>query len=262
MQKLELNSTGPFVEIWQNYLLGQKHYSGYVSGVFDSATKEATKKYQEKNKLFKDGIVGDQTWGHALFHGLQLLNIDYNEAEDKHNPNWPPKILNPLSYQERESLFGKFSYRAAALPNNPEAIIILGDWKANNIVSIEIPQLRGVFGAPKSGKILMHKKIAQQTQALFQAWEDAGLKKLILSFAGSFVPRFIRGSKTTLSNHSYGTAFDINAGQNGLGIRPPLVGAKGSVRELVPIANELGFFWGGHYPTRADGMHFEAVKIK
>jgi len=29
--------------------------------------------------------------------------------------------------------------------------------------------------------------------------------------------------------------------------------------KLVPIANELGFYWGGHF-TRRDGMHFELAK--
>jgi hypothetical protein len=33
------------------------------------------------------------------------------------------------------------------------------------------------------------------------------------------------------------------------------------VRELVPIANKHGFYWGGHYSKRADGMHFEAAKV-
>jgi hypothetical protein len=46
-----------------------------------------------------------------------------------------------------------------------------------------------------------------------------------------------------------------------LGKRPALVSEKGSVRELVPIANKYGFYWGGHFNSRPDGMHFEAAKI-
>jgi hypothetical protein len=74
------------------------------------------------------------------------------------------------------------------------------------------------------------------------------------------VPRFIRGSHSVLSNHAYGTAFDINAPWNALGVRPALVGKPGSVRELVPLAAEHGFAWGGHFRTRPDGMHFELVR--
>jgi hypothetical protein len=40
------------------------------------------------------------------------------------------------------------------------------------------------------------------------------------------------------------------------------VGQHGSVRELVSIANEHGFFWGGHFDKRRDGMHFEVAVIK
>jgi hypothetical protein len=78
----------------------------------------------------------------------------------------------------------------------------------------------------------------------------------VLTWDGSFVPRFIRGSRTTLSNHAFGTAFDINCGYNRLGTIPALLGNKGYVRELVELANEHGFYWGGHFASpRSDGMH-------
>jgi hypothetical protein len=83
---------------------------------------------------------------------------------------------------------------------------------------------------------------------------------LILTFDGSYVARFVRGSTSVLSNHSFGTAFDINVTWNRLGVVPALVGQKGSVRELVGIANDNGFYWGGHF-TRLDGMHFEIAKL-
>lgn len=35
---------------------------------------------------------------------------------------------------------------------------------------------------------------------------------------------------------------------------------KGSVRELVPIANEHGFYRGGHF-SRRDGMHVELAQL-
>jgi len=84
---------------------------------------------------------------------------------------------------------------------------------------------------------------------------------LVISWAGAFYPRFIRGSSSSLSNHSWGTAFDINAPQNWLGQQPAAEGKPGSLLRLVPIANKWGFFWGGHYNSRPDGMHFELAKI-
>ena len=83
-------------------------------------------------------------------------------------------------------------------------------------------------------------------KTLWQAWETAGLSERILTFEGSYNARFIRGSRTKLSNHPFGSAFDINARWNGLGAFPALEGQEGSVRELINIANEHGFFWGGH----------------
>jgi hypothetical protein len=62
------------------------------------------------------------------------------------------------------------------------------------------------------------------------------------------------------SNHAWGTAFDVNYGWNKLGAIPAPVGARGSVRELVPLANQYGFYWGGHF-RRCDGMHFEVARV-
>ena len=53
-----------------------------------------------------------------------------------------------------------------------------------------------------------------------------------------------------LSNHAWGTAFDINAKWNPFTHIPALVGSTGSVRELVKIANDFGFYWGGHFQQR------------
>jgi hypothetical protein len=64
-----------------------------------------------------------------------------------------------------------------------------------------------------------------------------------------------------LSNHAYGSAFDINYAWNRLGQVPALVGEKGAVRELVTLAHKHGFYWGGHFNERLDGMHFEVAKI-
>jgi hypothetical protein len=70
----------------------------------------------------------------------------------------------------------------------------------------------------------------------------------------------VRGSTTTLSNHAYGTAFDINAAWNGLGREPAPLGAKGSVLELLPLAEAHGFAWGGLF-SRRDAMHFEVARV-
>jgi hypothetical protein len=132
-------------------------------------------------------------------------------------------IFKPLiSTAERQRLFGKFDYRA-----NPDGTIkILGNWAGQNIVKVHIPQLVGIERAPKNGMIYFHRLGARQPQNLFEEWDAEGLIDLVLSWAGSFVPRMVRGSKTTLCNQAFGTAFNINA-WNPLGKTPAPVGRKG-----------------------------------
>jgi hypothetical protein len=180
-----------------------------------------------------------------------------NDSNFPSRPAFPP-LMNTAA---RQAVFGAFGFAPAPQPGNPEAIRILGDWEAQNIVKVEIPQLRGIEGLHRDGVIRWHRLCVEQLRALWAAWEKAGLLGLVQTYAGSYVPRFIRGSRSVLSNHAFGSAFDINAGWNPLGKTPPLAGRAGSVRELVPLANQHGFYWGGHFAARPDGMHFEIARL-
>ena len=247
-------STGLEVERWQLFLRGLKFNSSVVvSGIFDDITDIETKKFQSDNNLTADGTVGPATIKASC-------RYEYPEAYQLPLDIQNPGIKN-LSFIERQKLFGYFSYIPAPTPDNPEGIRITDGWAVNNIKSVVVPQLVGVQGASRSGMIQVHTKLANQVVSLFQAWEDADLKDRIMTWGGSWVPRFIRGSRASLSNHSWGTAFDINAQWNGLGVKPADVGKKGSVKELVSIAADHGFYWGGWFPSRPDGMHFEAYKV-
>jgi len=170
--------------------------------------------------------------------------------------NWPPRPnFNPLpSNAARQKVFGTFGFERT----NGDNIRILGNWVQDNIVTIAIPQLANVKGAA-GGNIQYHKLAAEQLRAIWAAWEAAGLLRFVLSWSGSFVPRFMRSGKQ-LSTHAFGCAFDINVPWNGYYKQAALVGDQGSVRELVPIANQHGFYWGGHFQYGrglSDGMHFE-----
>lgn len=259
MQILRKGSTGPDVEKWQAFLRGLSPNSDVlITGIFEDTTDKETKTFQKKKNLTPDGVVGPKTLIHALQSGFGLME---DPMCDINGPNWPPKpAQGPLSIIDREKLFGRFSYVSSPIPGNPEAITITGNW-VSNISQVTIPQLQGIAGAPRSGTVQFHSLLAPQVTKLFKDWDDAGLSYLVVTWGGSWVPRFIRGSRTSLSNHAWGTAFDINVAWNGLGAQPALRGETGSVRELVNIAYENGFYWGGWFPRRPDGMHFEAYKI-
>lgn len=267
MRTLKLGLRGDDVIRWETFLKGcYPKNSLIVDVLFDQPTHDLTCKFQSDNGLSPDGIVGSRTYGAAMRRGF---NPGIEDDRTDIGPNWPPRPSNltQISPLEREKIFGKFSF--ISMPGvdkhgnviNPEGIKITDDWVKNNITRVFIKQLIGVQGAPKSGIIDLHKKIANQYVKMFQAWDDAGLKKLILSFGGSWVPRYIRGSRTSLSNHSWGTAIDINVKWNPLGAQPALVNEIGSVRELAIIAYEFGQCWGGWFNSRPDGMHFETFKI-
>lgn len=261
MQTIALGRRNPktLVKTWEEFLRGHNLFMEEADGIFTEATKAATIAFQTEKGLGADGIVGNRTWGAAMADGLHMVEDSYTGKE---GPNWPPEpTKKPATGQAaREKLWGKFSYVPAPVKGNPEAIKITDNWAASNISRVTIPQLAGVEGATKTGVVFFHTKAVAQLTALFEAWELAGLTHLILGWSGSWVPRFIRGSRSVLSNHAWGTAFDINYPWNQLRMTPALVGQHGSVRELVPLAWVLGYGWGGWF-QRKDGMHFECIRI-
>jgi hypothetical protein len=170
-------------------------------------------------------------------------------------PAIPQNLASP-SVATQQTRFGPIEFRPAA----SDGIVITNGFEAK-IVRVTIPQLANLTGAPSSMTIRWHQLAVAQLQGLWSAWEKAQLLSRVKTFGGSFEPRFVRGQPGTLSNHAFGVAFDINFPWNPLGQMPALVGHRGCVRELVPIANRFGFFWGGHFHTRLDGNHFEVARV-
>lgn len=216
---------------------GQGLYLGLINVRFDEATLEATKAFQLLNNLNPDGKVGNYTVGRAMLMGFGLVvdeegDITSDSFPDK--PNFRPLTSN----DERQSLFGIMKYISDPKPGNPENIKIINGWGNDNIIKAAVNQLKLIKG---SETVYFHKLAANQLVNLFADWEKHKLIHNILTWDGAYNPRFIRGSKTILSNHAFGTAFDINYAWNKLGAVPALIGQKGCVRDLVEIANNNGF---------------------
>ncbi len=188
---------------------------------------------------------------------------------DINAPGFPPKPnFRALgSRDDKDEVFGHFDFVPDPATQNGDGIRILGDWQQRNIVTVTIPFRQSHDNLKDPFRISFHRLAVDQLVALWLEWESAGLIDRILTWDGAFVPRFQRAknppppSQRSLSNHAWGSAFDINQATNGLGKTPALIGRKGCVREMVPIANQHGFYWGGHFETRLDGMHFEVAKI-
>ncbi|GEM_PF-1223834 len=142
-------------------------------------------------------------------------------------------------------------------------IQILDGWDTENIISVPVPQLNGIpsYGNSRcGGTVRFYRGAADQLRAAWAEVERQGLMNRVIFWGGSWTERLMVSSKTTPSNHAFGTAFDINVAWNGYGVPPAPQGKRGSVVELAPIFEQFGFVWGGKWRT-PDGMHFEIGRI-
>ena len=136
------------------------------------------------------------------------------------------------------SLVGTYHYRVGAGGRVTPA----ADWVRANIRTERVPIL---------GSVTCHKDLFPQLRAALLEVEQRGLADEIDpdEYAGCYYPRFIAGT-TTLSNHAFGLALDLNVPGNQRG-------TVGEIdREVVDIFKTWGFAWGGDW-RYTDPMHFE-----
>lgn len=277
------NNVPAEVQRWQYFLLKNGiTQTGIIDAQFGKKTELATKIFQMQQGITAHGRVGKATLRAAESRGYSILADDYYSKRS--SKSWPPKpdSLKSPSNSWRNKLFGCFEFLQKPRNQRPsrESIVIKGhcdgstsDWEEASIVDFYDDRLK--FAAGYRGYFRCHMLVAPQIKTLLDKWEEDDLLHLVLNYAGCYVPRYVRGatlsnsghpkmkstSVSNLSNHSFGSAFDISTTWNWLGESPAICGRKGSVRELVQSANEAGFYWGGHYSNRKDGMHFELTKI-
>ena len=89
---------------------------------------------------------------------------------------------------------------------------------------------------------------AAEFHSLIEPIDDDGLDDWGYCF------RMVRGTSDKISNHSSGTAIDLNATKHPLGQVGTFEASK--VPMLRALAKKYGLTWGGEW-TRPDPMHFE-----
>ena len=115
-------------------------------------------------------------------------------------------------------------------------------WVEEHIVTATVPIL---------GRVTCNRAIFPQLVAALNDVRAQGLAEEIHpgEYAGCYYPRFIAGT-TSLSNHAFGLALDLNVPGN----------QRGTVGEMdrgvVAIFKRWGFTWGGDWGY-TDPMHFE-----
>lgn len=272
------------VQRWQYFLLVTRGIvqAGKIDADFGPKTEEATKIFQIQQGLSPTGKVNEQTLQVASAYRYRILPDNYYSERDA--VSWPPapgNLSSPSSaWRNQKFTCFKFVQKAMAFRDRPERIVIRGscngstaDWPKAHIVDFPTSVFSHVDGY--RGYFRIHQKAKENLEELLRRWKDESLLHLPITFAGAYDPRYIFGHNPgngpqpelrsteagKLSNHAFGSAFDINATWNWIGDTPALCSRKGAVRELVEIANETGFYWGGHFGGgRIDGMHFELAR--
>lgn len=90
----------------------------------------------------------------------------------------------------------------------------------------------------------------------FMRWWNVTIEPLVVPGCWGYAFRKIRGA-SRLSNHSSGTAADVNAPRHPLGAVGTVPAAKRA--EISAKAAMLGLRWGGDYKGRKDEMHVEVI---
>jgi hypothetical protein len=121
----------------------------------------------------------------------------------------------------------------------------------------------GEFGAPgaqnqtmimlKNGqRLTVNQNVAGRFQGFLNEMIDRGYPVNLAGGGGGYVMRGNRSNPNALSMHAYGTAADINVGQN------PFHGGTTNMQEnrVEQLAWRHGLSWGGRF---GDPMHFEAM---
>jgi hypothetical protein len=118
-------------------------------------------------------------------------------------------------------------------------------------ISIKSYPIRGtdikIKAAAGCGSLLA--EFAAQFHLLIEPIDTGGLDDW------GYCYRMVRGTTDKLSNHSSGTALDLNASKHPLGKAGTFPLEK--VPMIQALAKKYGLTWGGDYRGRKDEMHFE-----
>lgn len=139
-------------------------------------------------------------------------------------------------------------------------------WEAANIVSIAPPYRMALAWAPAQPVkgIRVHRKAAESLQRVLSAvlahyGSQAAIEAARMHlYGGAFNFRLKRGGHT-LSNHSWGSAIDLDPERNGFGVR--WQDGRGMMpTPVIEAFRAEGWTWGGPWST-PDAMHFQACSL-
>lgn len=229
--------------IWQLHANRELEREKLRSSLIQEASKSGDQTTTVRNLLFlvKAGLLSDE--------GGQIAHLKPENA-----PSFAKESAKPMTRQEMAAAFGDPRLAVNDDDGRPALGVTDAAWVAENLIKVELPQMKGVPGFPASGRIWFHKNAAEPLKAAIAEISQRGLMSRIESFDGTYSPSvpLMAGP----GSHAFGIALDLNAATNRLGTGGAPIGAKGSLIELVPIFEKHGFYWGGRF-ARPDPNHFQ-----
>lgn len=131
------------------------------------------------------------------------------------------------------------------------------EWERDNIRPARVPAPLRFAGRPVQ-TLRVHRLLVDRFESVYNEIHHVGLWSAVESYAGAYAFRLIRGGES-LSMHAYGAAIDHDPLHNQLGAAPEhcSFGNTEAGRAVVRIFEAHGFFWGGKFRGRPDGMHFQ-----
>lgn len=244
------------VVLVQNLLIARGHVAvGSASGVCDAATVNAIRDFQSAFMHNPDGRidVNGNSW--------RLLAAEFGSPG---TVAAAPAVAQSLTRSVPRPAAGTINAGLAAVSNAymlqtfGQPLVAGGytslcqqptnDRLRRNIVTDSVGPFRvtGLWPAVLSLRDVM-TAIAQEQPAVYAE----------LGSAGMLCCRLVRGSTTSISNHSWGTAVDLTIS----GVLDTYGNDKVQfgLTLIAPIFNRMGWYWGAAFRTE-DGMHFEGSR--
>ena len=171
------------------------------------------------------------------------------------SPNYTPAYnSNYPKLSKVNGCFGQFRYRDI----HGGRIEIDPQWVKENIVTITLPGINRQVQVHKDAAGAFIKAFTYiQNGTITINGKTVPLTSLIRTMDGTWVPRHIGWSASRgLSNHSWGTAIDINASDHYRYVNPAKESHDPNLILWEKAFQPAGFSWGNSY---SDAMHYELL---
>lgn len=231
MKTLQKGDVSEEVKQWQLFLQSAGYKIPYVDGAFGPTTERETLKFQIKNGLKPDGVVGPKT--------LKFVtNVSSNTPLSQ---RWPKQ-----DYRSMVDFYGPVG---------------------ENITQLEVPYKLKLAWAPSTTltKISCNQKCAKSLYTIFEnmlkTYGQKDISKLKLDlFGGCVNVRKMRGG-SSWSIHSWGAAVDLDPDNNQLKwAKPKATFSKSEYADFWKIVEAEGWTSLGK-ERNFDWMHFQAAYL-